>query len=425
MSMVDRIMAPDATGPRRPLVTKKDIWAQFKIDIGGKEVQSAETTSHSWIANQFGHVCLGIILASALSVLLGSGLRLVESWSARWLGVSFSWSLPSPCDNIVGSMLAAIVVAVWEWQAYRIATRGATGRFPLGRNLLRDNAFIATGYMWIGVATAYLYRQFAFSEGTWLGFDLKIWGSACFVVLVLISVRLAVPWLRQKIVWQRAGLPYLFRLADAALTIDEDDARNLNDLINRAPPPEGLPCQIVIGGPIASGRTPLCAGIGTEFAFKKVMVRYLSLATLLEFAARSQHPMFADDAGPANIAYWPWSEAQVLIIDDIGPVLAASAQQSDPYIAQFRELLSNLSPIATVFEKCHTVWVVGDLRGDGKFAKDAGVLNAFASEIGQFCNAKITGRELARKVLVVQLEDVPPNLTARERSAVKFRTRYV
>src|SRR5215813_3748121 len=93
-------------------------------------------------------------------------------------------------------------------------------------------------------------------------------------------------------------------------------------LINSNPPPATAPIPIVVGGPLGCGRTELCSGIGTEFAFRNVTVRYLSFATLLEFAAaRSQKSGFCDDSGPPNIVYWSWSKAQVVIIDDIGPVL--------------------------------------------------------------------------------------------------------
>ena len=72
--------------------------------------------------------------------------------------------------------------------------------------------------------------------------------------------------------------------------------------------------------------------MGTEFAFKDKTVRYVSLDRLIEFAsvatAEKQPPTFGDDLGPANIGYWPWPGSQVLVIDDIGPVLAAHRDQN-------------------------------------------------------------------------------------------------
>ncbi len=235
MSVVASTVAPRAGGPTRPTVTTKQIWTQFKIDIKGKEVHTAETSSHSWVANQFGHVCLGILLASGLGLVL----RL-----PYFGGLTFPW------DYVVGALLATIGVALWEWHAYRCEVKSANTKFLLDRKLLRDNAVIAAAYMVLGVATAFLFRYFAFTDAEWLGIPIEWWGAAFFLGLVLIGVRLAVPWLRQKITWQKAALPYLFRLADARY----DDPGKLHRLININPPPDSASSQIVIGGPIGSGR---------------------------------------------------------------------------------------------------------------------------------------------------------------------------
>jgi pantothenate kinase-related protein Tda10 len=97
------------------------------------------------------------------------------------------------------------------------------------------------------------------------------------ILVLFAAIRLAPPWLRQKITWQKAALPYLFRLANAVATIDPKDAIALQSLIEGGAPPAKPPRQVVIGGPIGSGRTSMAAGIGTEFAFKNHKVRYLSL----------------------------------------------------------------------------------------------------------------------------------------------------
>jgi hypothetical protein len=384
--------------PQAPLVTTHDIWAQFKIDIAGKEVQTAETYSHSWIANQFGHVCLGIIVGSALGIIFGGGASAV----CAWLRLPNTWHLPLPWDSVAGSVIAAILVSWWEWSAFRKAVKEADGhQFPLDRKLLRDNAVVAAAYMILGGAIAFVYGVFSVTPGARLGVPNVAWGALGFAGIASLGVGLAVPWLRQKIIWQRAGLPYLFRLADARPTLDPEDAGKLQRVIDGQSPPEGRSCQIVLGGPISSGRTQFCAGIGTEFAFRKVTVRYLSFATLLEFAARSEKPRFLDDPGPENIHYWPWSTAQVVIIDDIGPLLTTNAQNNDDLVGQFRLVLAEqLRSIRAVLARCHTVWVLGDAQRDGRISEKA--LNDFAFTIKEFCNAR------PNETLVVELEPLEP-----------------
>ncbi len=390
MSDVARAGLVDTThsGPEAPHITIKNIWAQFKVDIKGKEVQSVETYSHSWVANQLGHVCLGILLAGVLGVALGA--------AGSWFNLPHSWHLRSPWNVVAGSLLTAVGVSLWEWRAYRIAEKNATGRFPLDRPLLRNNAVVAAAYMLIGVVMTLVHHFFAVTPRAWL---------LCFLGLVIVAVLLALGWLRQKIVWQKAGLPYLFRLSDTRPTMDGDDAIKLQRLIEINPPPATEPCAIVIGGPIGSGRTEFAAAIGTEFAFRQATVRYLSFSTLLEFVARSKNsPDFFNDIGPSNISYWPWSKAQVVIIDDVGPLLTSPAATHEHLVNQLRHVFDDqLIAARAVLARCHTVWVLGDLRGAGQIT-DGAALDQFGDDIRRFCTLQGKARP---QVLVAQLAGAP------------------
>lgn len=420
MPVDSRLIALEASGPRPPKITVAAIWSQFWTDIMGKEVQSAETTSHSWVANQFGHVCLGLLLGGTLPVVVRAPGK-IFAWLCfpiSWLDIAFPW------DSIVGTAVAAFSVCYWEWRAYRIAATNATGPFPVERTLLAKNAVIAALYMLLGIMAAFAFRHLVLIDGEWLGWPHLVWAGILASLLVVVGCVSALPWLRQKIIWQKAALPYLFRLAHAPHTMAEEDARRLLKLIDDDPPPSGMPRQMVIGGPIGSGRTSFGTGIGTEFAFRKAMVRYLSLATLLECAARVPSPHFADDTGPENLLYWRWSESQVLIIDDIGPLLAAKAEKHEDNLERFRQLLTDhLGPIRPVLERCHTVWVIGDLREEGRAMTDDEALNQFANVIRDFC-----GKEKGQ-IFAIQLENLVSPLSDGPAEAMVWtpmaRTRYV
>lgn len=410
-------------GPQRPVITKRDILVQFNRDIRGKEVQTAETYSHSWIANQFGHVCLGIVLTIVSALAVGPGWSLVVDW----LDLPSSWKVGFPWDSFAGAVLATVGIAGWEWKAYRDEVKESIGRFPLDRRLLRHNAMTAGAYMVLGVVTTLVYRYLMFTpEDGWLGIPTWIWGTICFLLLGVVAVLLAVSWLRQKIIWQKAGLPYLFRLADAQPTM-QDEAHTLDALINGPAPPECVPQQVVVGGPIGAGRTEICAGLGTEFAFKAAAVRYLTLGALLEFIVRWEEEKkekreagFFDDTGPANIEYWPWSRAQVVIIDDIGPLLMAKSSTRDAHVEQFGQILDNeLSAIRDVLAKCHTVWVIGDPRRGGQPGTADDLLDQFARRIGSFCNPR---DDAAPQVMVIQLEKGDSQQIPK---APRARVRYV
>jgi hypothetical protein len=360
--------------PLAPKITLRDLWRQFKRDVYGKEVQTTSTYSYTWMADQIGHICLGI----AIGFLLTAIASLIGSKAPHW------------ALFLIGSIL----VLLYELRTYLSSVRDATGRFRLDDKCLRDNALIAAVYMILGVGAS-----FGFQRSGW-------WILISVLALIVLAIVLAPPWLRQKIIWQKAGLPYLFRLADAKPTISDEAAKWLQDLIDGGPPARGTsPRQVVVGGPIGSGRTPLAAGIGTEFAFKKAKVRYLSLNTLLECAARSSDSKFYDDTGPANIVYWRWCEAQVIIIDDVGPVIGAAPeaeQRAD--LNKFRMLLQHdLAKVKAVFSRCHTVWVMGDLLPDGA-AGVGQMIKEFADVIADFCDAK-------EPPLPVELSEIQRQLT--------------
>lgn len=348
-----------------PAITVARLVRQFWLDIFGKEVQSAATYSYLWMADQMGHLAIGIILYS-------SGL-FIASYLPGWL---FGIELVRP--EMVALLVAGGGVCFWETRAYLASVRQSTGLFPLDTKTLRDNAVIATVYMLLGVTVALSYSM-----------DYRL-GLPLFIVALVLSVFLAPRWLRQKIIWQRAALPYLFRLADAQHTLNPEVAAELQTLIDGPAPPSSAARQIVIFGPVGSGRTPLAAGIGTEFAFKGRGVRYMTFDALLEVVEelRRQEPpaqrRYSYDPGPINIHYWPWWQSQVLILDDISPVVDTTLK-SMPSLDLSALLAEGLGPVAGELAIRHTVWVFGGDRSHGLQDDDDRLLQKIADEIGKFC----------------------------------------
>jgi hypothetical protein len=385
----------DDYAPKAPALTYCQLWKQALRDAQGKEVQDAITYSYVWLADQTGHIFQGFV-ANFVSGLLICHLL---PWVLGLFGLT---SLPAWVCGWIAPALAVLAVAGWEARAYVNAVAGATGQFPLDKKLLRDNAVVAAFYMALGVILAALIGAVD------VGMQLII-----VAVALILGLGLAPPfWVRQKMIWQKGSLPYLFRLADLQRTLGMHKARDLQRLIDDGAPPHcPAPRQIVIGGPIGSGRTDIATGIGTEFAFKKATVRYLSLGALLEFAA--QVPL-GDDSGPDNLNYWPWYNAQVLIIDDIGPVIAASDASGDADIQRFEQLLKyNLQPVLDMLAKRHTVWVFGDLQGAKHTSTKGTTLNDLARMIVKYCKS-------TKKALVIELSKPrPPTVRRPSREVVE------
>jgi hypothetical protein len=357
-----------AGGPTPPKLTSKDLLQQFWADAYGKEVQSAATYSYMWLADQFGHICIGIILNFIATALCG--------WVMVRLGFADKWEHNT--GIWFGLIIVVAVAAIWEWCAYNSSVKQATGRFPLDSRLLGYNALIAATYIALGGVLGFAFHLH-FMPALLVG-----------LLVAAVTIVLAPWWLRQKIIWQKASLPYLFRLADvAAQTVQEADAEVLQELIDRGAPPSTTACQVVIGGPIGSGRTPMATGIGTEFAFKNHKVRYLGLDSLLEFSANATGEDFPNDPGPTTISYWPWSECQVVIIDGIGPMIAANEHGHEANVERFKRMLENdLRAIARVLQGCHTVWVLGDLTPPPPRDEFGTLLAHFARAIAGYCRSE-------------------------------------
>jgi MFS family permease len=434
-------------GPSAPNLTLSDLGKQFWADAYGKEVQTAATYSYTWLADQFGHLAIGMVAHFLATVVAGRAIvlyghladgwpklafvailvagvvvalltlfapiakgwllaaasllaSLAAGWVVAWMsGISVSeilaTGLEAPFTNLpamlAGLLIASLFFISWELSAYRSSVQKATRAFPLDTKLLRDNAVIATVYLFLGAMLSFAFHLRGISSWPVAWFPISPWAMSWLILFTVIgaAIILAFPWLRQKITWQKAALPYLCRLADAAPTILEDDARDLQKLIDEGAPPLTFPCAILIGGPIGSGRTSMAAGIGTEFAFKNCKVRYLSMDMLLEFAASMSAPPFPDDFGPKTISYWPWSEAQVLIIDDIGPLIAVETPSNEANVQRFRKLVEHdLKPLRGVLSGCHTVWVFGDLRSDVTLSNFGPRLEGFAEAVRKFCSPK-------------------------------------
>ena len=117
--------------------------------------------------------------------------------------------------------------------------------------------------------------------------------------------------------------------------------------------------------------------------------RYISIQSLLEFASAATPPDFPDDPGPINVNYWPWSESQVIIIDDVGPLIAAQKGQQEDVLAHFRAILQDeLNPVAGILSRCHTIWVIGDLFPPTKSRLSGSVLNNFAVAVSDYTGGK-------------------------------------
>ncbi|HEY7990443.1 MAG TPA: hypothetical protein VID77_03550 [Stellaceae bacterium] len=331
--------------------------------FGTKDVQDAITATYVWMADQIGHLTLGFVP----TVLLCWIASLI--W-ADWAFANSEWRF------LVYLVLAGAVFGYWvskELTDLADSEARATDIFPL------DSGDI----LW-NVKTALLY----FAVG-------GVLGLAAFVHWYLVPVALAIAiwpalavafwWLRRKLAFQQAGLPYLFRLANFASKLDGDLLTTIEDMVNlkkdqktnfwavligNDPVPHHEPKirHLLISGPLDAGKTSLCVGMGTEFAFSLGRGRYLSATKLAQLLVGGEGTTDGDLTEEDGLVLWNWKTCDLLIVDDVDAGARPPGDKTDRSATHLIEpdvfagamiQAGGPTPLAE-FASRRTVWVLGD-----------------------------------------------------------------
>src|SRR5215469_3288610 len=187
--------------PSPPSISYNAVYRQIDHDILSKEVQTSPTYSYQWVADQAGHTAVGAFIVLLL-------------W---WI---FEDLVPSNWSAAAAFAIATILIAVVEAKDYLQARARIANLFNAARDLkdLRNNASVAAFYVILGggVALSALLRW-----TPWL------------IPLFVVAIILPVPyWVRQKIRFQQAGLPFLFRLPEFKLDgLTQDVAAKIDQFI--------------------------------------------------------------------------------------------------------------------------------------------------------------------------------------------------
>jgi hypothetical protein len=193
------------------------------------------------------------------------------------------------------------------------------------------------------------------------------------------AARVAFWWLRRKLAFQQAGLPFLYRLADFATALTSAQVEVVSELCNLKnrrfswrrvlfggdviPLNDPAIRHLVITGPLNRGKTSLAVGIGTEFAFALGLGRYLTAAKLVQMMA---NPPVIDN----EIEYdggrllWPLHACDLVILDDVDAGVAVQGRVP-VHLIKPQDLENELAAVAgphplSFLARRRTVWVIGD-----------------------------------------------------------------
>jgi hypothetical protein len=254
-------------------------------------VQTSPTYSYQWMADQMGHLAIGLLFT------------LVGAWilPATW---------PGALVGAVAALVFAVAKELRDWIAESGKIKATYFDDRRNRSDIRNNALFASYYM---VCGAVLGLAALSGWAAWISIP----------IAVVLIVAPAAYWLRQKLRFQQAALPYLYRLPEFEPPegcLDDTACKAVNELVSgRAERPRCF----VIAGPLNSGKTSLAVGIGTEAAFHGRKVRYATLSKLRQLAETVDG---AEPASPRNMKWWPIRESELLIVDDVAGLYATASR---------------------------------------------------------------------------------------------------
>lgn len=312
------------------LISRKQILAQLKRDLIGKDAYRGVTLTYAWMANQFGHFSLGFIPTFILYTIFLAKTHMShpEIWAA--VAVWGAWLL-FELYNFLGPLLlntsAKQVTAVAKGYTFKPAWANVTF------DTLTDLCFFG-----IGAGAASLICKWSVPIAVGLG------------VLLLLVIYPTYYWYVTKMCLQQAGYPFQLRLSQWNFGITEKHKQTILNFMDANTSGKHL----LLFGSKGSGKTSLSVGIATEASIKKNCCSYVTATKLLAM-------FFEEKDTSANNTMWSWHDSAVLVIDDINPgglikddILTASL---------FFELINNAQygsyNMKQIREK-NVIWVMGN-----------------------------------------------------------------
>ncbi|ATP58973.1 ATP-binding protein [Pedobacter ginsengisoli] len=313
-------------------VTAKDLIAQLKNDLIGKDSYRGVTLTYSWLANQFGHFSLGFIPTILIYTLLKAktSVSSPELWAA--FGVWGGW--------ILFELFNFLWPLLFKSESKRKALGSGKYTFqPAWLNVTFDTITDLL-YFGIGALSASLICEFH---------------QGILITLIVLVILISYPfyyWYSTKMFIQNAGYPFQLRLSQWNQQIKEENKALILNFLQHNEPGK----HMLLFGSRGSGKTMLSVGIATESSIKNNSCSYVTAVKLLCLFFENE-----DNPPITKPGAWSWRNSSLLVIDDINP--GGNVQDDILSAAQFYTILDNLScgeiNKKAIKEKS-IIWVMGN-----------------------------------------------------------------
>lgn len=315
-------------------LSRGTLLTQMKDDWFGKEVQTGYTYTYIWQANQFGHFNLGF-----LPTIMFLGL-IQWQWGTQ---DPFGWVLALPVGQI-------LFWSIKEIRDYIIAVSQSGTQFTIDKKDIGLDAFTAVYFIAIGVISAYA----SLFGSQWILFSFLV-----FILLVFLPSFPVWYWLSRKMCFQKAGIPFQYRLADFPTTIEDLEPATILAFAQTgvASVQPGVELKhLVLFGPPRTGKTSFAAGVATERTFNKNMARYSTYVNFIKLASSVEDEPTVQEGS----VLWPWTTCQLLVVDDITTEVGSIQLTSAKEFSEMMALIPDANRRA--LQKLQTVWILGDMK---------------------------------------------------------------
>lgn len=309
-------------------ITVKNVLAQLKADLIGKDSHRGVTLTYSWLANQFGHFSLGFIPTLLLYPCLTFDSA-KSNWAALFVGLFW---LCFELYNFLGPLLGRSKSAS---KVLYIPSKNTFQFEPAWKNIAFDT-FTDLCFFWIGTwCAAYFIQQ-------------NTVAIICLISFIGIAAYPIYFWFLTKMYLQNAAYPVQYRLSQWNLGISAEGKETVLDFMKT----EKSGKHLLLCGAQGRGKTSLSIGMATELSIQRKTGNYLTATKLLTYFKE-------DNQKPSYL--WDYKDAQVVVVDDICPGPPMDHLISPTLFPQYMEIGSHSrAEKEAILKEKNVIWVLGE-----------------------------------------------------------------